>query len=771
MSNKLALVVNFLGVDKMSGALRNIVGLGRKGSTSIRSLTGESRKLERELAGVRRELSASTGNVTALMNSERALERQLEGTNRQLQRQRSLAGIAADKAAMLARAQDLRSKGQDNIVGGLGMAAPLILAGKAAADYSSGMVDIQQKTALSDAATDQLGRKILIMSKAAMQVPEDLRAGLDVLLSKGMTLDAATAAIGPAGRLATAYKVELTDAADSAFASISNLKVASSQTARIFDTMAAAGNAGGFEVRDMARYFPSLTAQMQALGEKGIPAVADLSAALQVAMHTAGGADEAGNNIQNLLGKINAPGTISAFKKNFGIDLPAAMKKLTDEGYSSLEAISLITKKATGGDMKKLGFAFEDQQARMGILALIQNLEEYRDIRQQALQSSGTVDQAFNQRATRDANAQWRALLGTGSQLAIVLGTTLLPVMTQIVGNVSNVVSSMAAWAQANPEMAGTIVKCAAALITFRLGLGAAQYAIGSILGPVATLWGWFQKLRTLGTIATMLPRIGAAFTLMTGPIGLTILAVAGLAFAIYRYWGPISGYIRSHWTQIRNIMLGAMVIFTPLVAAIVFVAAQIYRNWDGIKAATMSMIAKVAGVVGPFLRPFMVIQAFLRGLVGQFFGFGANIVGGLIRGIVSMVPSVLGAILNLAGQVGAKFAEKLGIRSPSRVFMALGGHVVSGLERGIDRNRHAPVRAISRMATGVAAAGAISLTPMQAAARPSAAGASRVAGIGSITIHVHAGPGMNVDDLAETVLRKVERLQGRAARSGYVDR
>ena len=55
MSKKLSLMVNFVGVDRMSGALKNIIGLGRKGSRSLGELRGESRKLDAELRKVRAE--------------------------------------------------------------------------------------------------------------------------------------------------------------------------------------------------------------------------------------------------------------------------------------------------------------------------------------------------------------------------------------------------------------------------------------------------------------------------------------------------------------------------------------------------------------------------------------------------------------------------------------------------------------------------------------------------------------------------------------------
>src|SRR3546814_14283571 len=114
--------------------------------------------------------------------------------------------------------------------------------------------------------------------------------------------------MGPAiGRLGTAFKVDLADGASAAFANLNNLKVPINQTSVALDIMAASGNAGAFEIRDMARHFPAPTAQMQAMGESGLSAVGNLSAALQIAATGTANAEPAATNIQNLPAKVNTP--------------------------------------------------------------------------------------------------------------------------------------------------------------------------------------------------------------------------------------------------------------------------------------------------------------------------------------------------------------------------------------------------------------------------------------------------------------------------------
>lgn len=680
--NKLNLLVKFTGIDKLSGSIRNIMGAGNKGAAAMRALRtqvnqGKSaisglnkqiRDNESELARVR-DLLRSGSMQGGLALAERELVSAIGEANRKIREQET--AMAATNRQIdtqktkLERIGNLQKRaGQVAKTAGIAGAAitasvtaPFVLMAQGAATFSSGMVDIQQKAELTDKATDQLTNRIIVMSSAAKQLPEDMRSGMDALLAKGMGIDAASAAMTPIGKLATAYKVDIPDAANATFAALSNLKIGAGDTTRVLDTMAAAGNAGGFEMSDMARAFPALTAQMQALGAHGVPAVADLSAALQVAMHTAGNADQAGTNIQNLLAKINAPDTVSAFKKNFGIDLPAAMKKLTDQGYSALEAITMLTQKATGGDTKKLGYAFGDQQARMGILAMIQNLDEYRKIRASAMHAGGTVDTAFNQRAARDATVQWRDFTGTASRFAIIFGTSLLPMLTLGIRYLSQMASSFGTFAQAHP-----------ALTKFAVGF----MAVLGVLGPV--LIGVAAVASAVGTLAPMILGIGGAF--------MAALPVVG---------GAIGALVS--------------VIGLPLLAVVAAVAGVgylVYSNWAKIQSVLI-------GGIRWLKSSFAALPAWMQNI-------GTMMMHGLL---IALNPALLvSKLLSVAKSGLTAFKNYFGIHSPSRLFMEMGGHINEGLGLGLERGQGRPVRAVGRMASAVAGAGAMALAPAAAPAR-----------------------------------------------------
>ncbi|MBU2342227.1 MAG: hypothetical protein KKE77_13420, partial [Alphaproteobacteria bacterium] len=493
----------------------------------------------------------------------------------------------------------------------------------------------------------------------------------------------------------------------------------------------------GFEIRDMARHFPSLTAQMAALGERGVPAVADLSAALQVAMHTAGNADEAGNNITNLLAKINAPGTIKKFEQNFGIDLPRAMKKLTDEGYSTLEAIALITDRATGGDDKKLGFAFEDRQAQMGILALIQNLEEFRDIRAQAMDSQGTVDGAFDQRMSRDQMVQLRQLGVAFANLVLSAAPVLLPFLRKVTTMMTAGVTAITGWARAHPQAASMLLKLFAAVAIGKVALGGLQIAFGGLLGPMSAAYRYFAKVDGIS-------RFGAHLARFKGIAG-TTATVGVKAFGLLRSGAMFlaRGLVRAGMMMLANPMV---LLIAGIVVAVGLLAYAVYSNWDKIRAG--------------FSAGWAYVTDLLSGAANWMGSIGRQMMNGLLSAIDPMALG--GRLVNMARNGITQFKNYLGIKSPSRVFMEMGGHVAGGLALGIDRRGPTAMASARRLAAGVAGAAALGTGAPLAAGGGGSMGGVGGAPVYQITVNVPAGA--EADSIAAAVRREVEAIERRRA-------
>ena len=407
------------------------------------------RKLEaqhRDLGTLRERLLGAGVNTRNLAQEERKLRTEVEATNTKLKQQRDRlkelsaaaprrlsemrAGLQADRDIETERGrrhERLAGKaGLFNYAVAAGAAVTGVSAAKEAAAVESIMTDIALKANIGRDQAERIGRIVEGLAPQVNQMPLDMASTLDSLAGKGLDpTRAGLAMLQPIGKAATAYKADMLELGDATFAVVDNLKVPAERTARILDIMAQAGKRGSFEVRDMAQYFPALTASMQALGYTGEKAAGDLAAALQITRTATGDASSAANNLQNLLDKINTENTIKNFKE-FGIDLPAAMKKAYRDGKSPIEAIIDLINKATKGDTSKIAFLFGDAEVQKAVRPLAQKMKFYTDIRADALRANGVVDNDFARRQL-DTAAKWQEATSRWAAVKAAWGKKITP--------------------------------------------------------------------------------------------------------------------------------------------------------------------------------------------------------------------------------------------------------------------------------------------------------------------------------------------------------
>lgn len=744
---------------------------GREAAAFKQDLNGQ----QAELQQLRDRMAAAGISTAKLATHERELRTEAQKLNAELKEQSTRLSAAEERAARFAqgrerfgnitnRATGMAAGGASAIATGMSLARPFQQADGEALAFQSRMTDIAQKADLTRGAARAMGSELLAAARAANQMPEAMQAGVDTLASMGMDPRRAVKMMTPIGRAATAYKAEIADLSAAAFSANDNLKVPVDQTARLIDVMAKAGKAGAFEMKDMAAHFPSLTASAQALGQKGVGAVADLAAALQITRKGAGDSASAANNLQNLLNKINAEDTVKRFKK-FGVDIPAAMKRAAKDGKSPIEAIVELTKKATGGDLSKLPLLFGDAQVQAALRPLIQNVDLYRQIRADALKGGGTVDADFAQRmldsAEKAKNLQIKLAL-----LRQTIGDRLMPTFDMVRDKAAAVAARFTGWAERNPALSSTILTIIAAFAGLLLVAGGLAIAAAGLMAPFAAL-AWTSSV--LGISAAGLG------TKLMYPLKIFPLLLKGV-------WGLVTGIARAGLFLMANPVIAGILL---LVAAVAFAGYMIWRHWDKIKAAFNSAVA----VIGAALQSawnwikstFSAILSYLGGLGARFFGFGANLIQGLINGITGKLAALKNTIIGAASSAANWFKNKLGIRSPSRVFMMLGGHVIGGLDRGLAANQDAPARRIAAIARNMAGAMALgSAAPalampvqdqladafqrgaaLRAPPRPSGpSGRPSAASTFNVTIQIQQQPGQSADDLARAVARELQRIE-----------
>lgn len=135
-----------------------------------------------------------------------------------------------------------------------------------------------------------------------------------------------------------------------------------------------------------------------------------------------------------------------------------------------------------------------------------------------AAQRAGIVISGETAMASDEFNDRLAELQASIKGVTIQVGTVLIPILAEFAQKAINVVQAIQAWAAAHPGL----IKAIAALAGFITGAG------GLLLG--------------LAGILAILPKIQIAFTLLTGPVGLVVLAISGLVAGIVYFRKEITG-------------------------------------------------------------------------------------------------------------------------------------------------------------------------------------------------------------------------------------
>ena len=249
---------------------------------------------------------------------------------------------------------------------------------------------------LSAKQLEEMDKRLGDISRHTNQFRSEISEGLNVLVASGIAPEAALDYMNVIGRTATAAQAEIVDISKTAFAVTDNLKVNVEDLGKTMDILAQAGKEGRFELKDMSAAFPSLTAGASMLGMKGIPAVTQLGAALQVAMKGAGSAAEAATNFESFLQSITSPMAVRRFEELYGVNLPNFLNKVIAENKDPIEEMVVLINQLTGGDVFAVSEIFRNKTDLNFLKPMMQNLDEYRRIKESALNANGVMDEDFN---------------------------------------------------------------------------------------------------------------------------------------------------------------------------------------------------------------------------------------------------------------------------------------------------------------------------------------------------------------------------------------
>ena len=557
--------------DYASGVVKSVENSVSKSTKNIenqaqRSATTQQRAV-RQTAQVTeqsyRQIQQAARNREMLgVRSERSIQNEIMRTRAaydQLKRSGIASGRELDRAAVATkrRIAELNaemgkvSMGQrlGNIGRGIaGLAAGATAAGMVLAQPMKKQMDYDRSLAMTAntafAERDVAGRiagkaELNSAVKSAVEIgggtKEDALGALDTMLASGaVKADTAMKLLPTLQKGATATGASTDDLAKIAISAMQQFGIGEDQIGEVLDKAVAAGQAGNFELADMARWLPKQMAAGKSAGLSGMSGFEALLVGNQQARVTAGTSDEAGNNFANLLAKLTSKETNERFKnlkikgkdgKEHGVDFIGSMEAQKKKGKNSIEAFMSIMDQVIGQDdkyrelQKKLkgakkedqakllgemanlvegtaiGQVISDREALMALLGIRNNVSLGKEVKESLDKSEGAVDTSHA--VIKDTNSYKVEDAKNNVDFAQMEG---MKGFNDALGDVS---VKIAEYAKAYPDLTGKIVTAgtvvaalSAAAITaagsLRLlgGKGGLGLGVGDVLGKGAGITG-----------------------------------------------------------------------------------------------------------------------------------------------------------------------------------------------------------------------------------------------------------------------------------------
>lgn len=523
---------------------------------------------------------------------------------------------------------------------------------------------------------------------------------LNAMIASGVVeIDVAKKLLPVIQRTSVASGTDSGEIAQIAISAMQQYQIKPEEVKLALDKAMAAGQAGQFELTDMAKWLPKAMAATANGGMNGLKDFDILLRALQQSRITAGGADEGGNNFVNLAAKITSSDAVNRFaraeyvdkngKRHRGINLAQSLLKHKEQGENTLDAFMHIVDEymtsnkqyqqlqakinaATNDTEKKqlleqqasilggtaVGELVADRQALMALLAIKNNKSFGDDVMKELQNAKGTIDTAhaviqdttyakqqnFNNTKEFGAMESLRGLDGTLGDVNQKLADygNQYPTLGKMIGGTSVAFNALTTAAMAAAGALGL-------LSLGSLGKGKAGGG-GKIGGKGGRFGGLFKGKNT--EVKASAGRVAGA---NAGKLATNTEKVARNAATLGKYTDKVSKVVKGAGVAAKGAGQVAGRLGAP-----VTVALAGYEGYQIINDKSLNRDEKLAAGVR------------LGGSTsGTLAGMGAGAaIGSAIPIIGTLVGSIIGGFLGnyMGGWAGNKVAENIGETRPAQI-------------------------------------------------------------------------------------------------------
>lgn len=604
-----------------------------KNEKQIAATTSKIEEQEKRLNSLGTELSEAGVNTSNLTAENERLAKAYDKVKRS---QEELARVNA----AIGKNNEAISKTKTQLAGVVGTAVALgaaIYAGpvKKSSEFQAQMSTVR---AISGATADEMARlNSLAKEMGATTQFTAVEAGqaLEYMAMAGWKTEQMIGGLPGIMNLAAASGEDLASVSDIVTDALTAFGMTADQSGRFADVLAQASSNANTNVAMMGATFQKVAPVAGALGYS----VEDMSLGIGLMANASIKADVAGTSLKTALANMAKPtAQMQKYMTKYGISLTNAdgsmksFREVVDNLRSSLGGLSESEQVAAAT-------AIFGKESFAGMLAIVNASEEDFNKLSDSINNSAGAAERMAAIKLDNLEGDITLLKSATDGLQIALGDALLPTFREGTQRITELVTKLTEFINANPELVQQIVKVTAGLLAFKAATLTAKLGFLELKGGVLTI----QKVMALFQAKTALAGVEA--------IGFSS-RVKGVAKSVAGYFSGIGsaagGVGRAFGQMFSGTKIGGL--FSKIGGGASGIFSKLFSGIGGVATQAFTGVAgKITGVLG---KAGTAIAAGPLGKIGSVVASGFGKVTSLLGPLKNLGSAVLGPFSGILGKV-----------------------------------------------------------------------------------------------------------------------